>query len=87
MVIQVLNNNSIGMDNWEDRISASRNTYDNVISVRNKCEVPASLAAGDEFWFTPGSSHSSVCIFCDMLDFPPSVSYDIQNVSLTACSN
>ena len=84
-VVQVLNNDSIGEDNWRDSHSSNPQTYDNVFAVANTCKVPPSYKTGDVIYFNIESPKQNDCIVCAMWDAPPKVLYDIKNISATPC--
>lgn len=80
-VIQVLNNDSIGEDQWE----GEQGTYDNVFSVSNKCMIPASYKTGDIIYFEIDKPEQSDCIVCMMYDAPPKTQFKIKNISAEPC--
>ena len=79
-VIQVLNTDSIGEDGWKDG-SENSITYDNVFSVANKCDLPATIKTGDILTFNIGEPSKNDCIVCMMYDAPPKVSLGVVNVN------
>lgn len=86
-VIQVLNDDSKGVDRWIDLMGGNNTSYDNVFTVSNKCQLPSTMKPGDTFWFIMVSSNANNCIFCDMLDSPPPISFDVLNISGIPCTN
>lgn len=84
-VVQVLNNSSVGDAAWSDSM-VTHQTYKHVFSVTNKCEMPATLKAGDEFWFSLDSSHTASCIVCMMYDAPPRAQFAVKNFSTLPCA-
>jgi len=83
-VVQVLDNKKIGDSSWADSMSTHQ-TYNNVFSVSNKCELPQTLKAGDEFWFTIDSISKTQCIVCMMYDAPPQSKFSVKNFSSEPC--
>ena len=79
-VIEVLNVDTLGEDNWKDG-SAEGRTFNNVFSVANKCDIPASIKTGDELTFQLGESGKQDCIVCMMYDSPPKVKLGIVNIN------
>lgn len=79
-VIEVLNVDTLGEDNWKDG-SVEGKTYNNVFSVANKCDIPASIKTGDELTFRLGESGRQDCIVCMMYDNPPKVKLGIININ------
>ena len=77
-VIQVLNNDTIGVDGWKDSMSSDAQTYDNVFSVANKCDFSESYKAGQKFRFKISEKKSADCMVCMMYDAPPEASYSIE---------
>jgi hypothetical protein len=84
-VIQVLNNDSIGDDQWTDSTAGGQNTYDNVFHVANKCIIPDAYRTGDIIYFDLENPGSSDCIICMMYDAPPKTQFKIKNISSTPC--
>ena len=79
-VIQVLNVDTLGEDNWKDG-SEEGNTFNNVFSVANKCDIPASMKTGDVLTFEIGEPIKQDCIVCMMYDSPPKVKLGIININ------
>ena len=79
-VIQVLNVDTLGEDNWKDG-SAENNTFNNVFSVANKCDIPASIQTGDVLTFEIGEPEKQDCIVCMMYDSPPKIKLGIININ------
>lgn len=79
-IIQVLNVDTMGEDNWNDG-STEGNTFNNVFSVANKCDIPATIKTGDVLTFELGESAKQDCIVCMMYDNPPKVSLGIVNIN------
>ena len=79
-VIQVLNVDTLGEDNWKDG-STEGNTFNNVFSVANKCDIPASMKTGDVLTFEIGEPSKHDCIVCMMYDNPPKVKLGIININ------
>lgn len=84
-VIQVLNNDSIGDDQWKDSMEGEQKTYDNVFNVSNKCKVPASYKPGDIIYFDLEKPETNDCIVCMMYDAPPKAQFQIKNISSSPC--
>jgi len=83
-VVQALNNDTLGQDGWKN-LSDTTKTYDNVFDVSNKCKLPDGLKAGDVIYFTAEPTQPSDCISCMMFDAPPTVKYDLKNVTTNPC--
>ena len=84
-VIQVINNDSIGDDQWKDSTATGQNTYDNVFQVSNTCDVPNTYKTGDIFYFDLDNPGHSDCVICMMYDAPPKAKFRIKNISSTPC--
>ena len=84
-VIQVLNDNSIGEDQWKDATSEESKTYDNVFNVTNKCKIPATYKEGDIIFFKVEAPQQNDCVACAMYDAPPSTQFQIKNISSISC--
>jgi hypothetical protein len=84
-VIQVLNVDTLGEDNWKDG-STEGNTFNNVFSVANKCDIPATIKTGDVLTFQLGEPVKQDCIVCMMYDNPPKISLGIVNINDCAVS-
>jgi hypothetical protein len=84
-VIGVLNDDSIGDDQWKDSAANGENVYDNVFSVSNKCKIPDAYKAGDIIYFNLEKPGPSDCVICMMYDAPPKTQFQIKNVSSTSC--
>ena len=72
-VIQVLDAAHYDLgETWT--MEGTSNTYEHVAVVSNKCEFPATLHEGDEFYFNviAESDANNDCAVCMMYDFPPS---------------
>ena len=80
-VVQVLNNDSFGEDNWKD-IKSNNMQYDNVFAVSNACKIPAGVKAGTTIRFKASSPKPNDCVYCMMYDAPPSAKYDITDVMI-----
>ncbi len=84
-VIQVLNDNTLGMDGWTDRFGGNNVSYNNVFNLGNKCDLPSTFSKGDIIWFTIGPQVGGPCFACDMADYPPDVKYYVKNISGSPC--
>lgn len=84
-VIQVLDNDSLGEDQWKLTRDGIEETYDNVFAASNKCKISSSYKAGDIIYFTIGAPTQSDCVVCAMYDAPPKVQYEVKNVSSSPC--
>ena len=84
-VIQVLNNDSIGDDEWKNSMQGEQTSYDNVFSVSNKCKIPVSHKAGDTIYFNLDKPEPSNCVVCMMYDAPPKTQFQIKNISSAPC--
>lgn len=80
-VVQVLNNNSIGEDGWKDQ-SNNNAQYDNVFAASNACKLPAGLKAGTAIKFKLSPPKANGCITCMMYDAPPTVKFDINDLTV-----
>ena len=80
-VVQVLNNNSIGEDGWKDQ-SNNNAQYDNVFAASNPCKLPAGVKAGATIKFKLSPAKANDCITCMMFDAPPTVKFDINELSV-----
>jgi len=81
MVVQVLNNDSIGEDGWKDMMNNNAQ-YDNVFSVSNVCKLPEGVKAGVTITFKTATPVNSGCMFCMLYDAAPKAQYDITDVSI-----
>jgi hypothetical protein len=84
-VIQVLNDNSIGEDQWKDSFAQEEKVYDNVFTASNKCKIPLSYKAGDIIFFNLDKPNPDDCVICTMYDAPPQVKFQIKNISSAPC--
>ena len=82
-VIQVLNNDGIGIDGWSDS-HENIGTYDNVFTVSNKCQLTG-VNVGDVVYFDLEPATQSDCVVCAMYDAPPSAVFNVKNLSTAAC--
>lgn len=74
-VIQVLDPAYYNLgETWS--MQGDEKALDHVAVVANKCELPETLKAGDEFYFKiiPESEARKDCVVCMMYDAPPSKS-------------
>jgi hypothetical protein len=83
-VVQSLNVDTLGQDGWKNSADTTL-SFDNVFDVSNKCKLPAGLKAGDTIYFAVQPPQASDCISCMMFDAPPTVKYDLVNVSKDPC--
>ncbi|MDF2189524.1 hypothetical protein [Paraflavitalea sp. CAU 1676] len=83
-VVQSLNVDTLGQDGWKNMMDTTQ-VFDNVFDVTNKCKLPNDLKAGDTIYFTVQPTQPSDCVSCMMFDGPPTVKYDLQNVSKQPC--
>ena len=83
MVIEVLNNDSIGEDGWLDIYSNSR--YDNVFTVSNTCHLTSEPKVGDVVYIKIAKSGYNDCIRCALYDAAPVSSYDVKSISNLPC--
>jgi len=83
-VVQSLNVDTVGQDGWKNSADTTR-TYDNVFDVANKCKLPVDIKAGDTIYFAVAPVQASDCISCMMFDAPPTVKYDLKDVSRKPC--
>lgn len=83
-VIQALDRDTVGQDGWKN-MTDTTTTYDNVFDVANKCKLPGDIKAGDTIYFTLHPTQPSDCVSCMMFDAPPTVKYDLQDVSKQPC--
>jgi hypothetical protein len=84
-VIQVLDNDSIGDDQWKDSAANGQNVYDNVFNVSNQCKIPGTYKPGDTIYFKLENPGRSDCVVCMMYDAPPKTQLKITNISSTPC--
>ena len=84
-VIQVLNDDSIGDDQWKNSMQGEQDTFDNVFNASNKCNIPSSYKAGDTLYFKIDKPQPSDCVVCMMYDAPPKAQFDVKNVSSSPC--
>ena len=84
-VIQVLNDDSIGDDQWKNSMQGEEGTYDNVFSASNKCKIAGSYKAGDTIYFKLDKPETSDCVVCMMYDAPPKTQFEVKEVSSTPC--
>jgi hypothetical protein len=81
VVVQVLNNDSMGEDGWKDMANNDAQ-YDNIFAVNNSCKVSAGLKAGTTFSFKADKPTNNDCVYCMMYDGAPKTKYDISDVSI-----
>jgi hypothetical protein len=84
-VIEVLNDDSIGDDQWKDSSASRQNVYDNVFRASNPCAIPDVYKAGDILYFTLNKPEPNDCVVCMMYDAPPKTQLQIKNVSSAPC--
>lgn len=85
LVIQVLNNDTIGEDGWTDTFMNKNARYDNVFTASNACKISAAYKSGDIFYITIGSPASNDCVQCALYDAPPGVVYEVKTISNQPC--
>lgn len=70
-VIQIIDDKQNIGEEWTEM--GTERKISNAVNVLNKCELPASLKAGDEFYFKiiNESEAKQNCIACMMMDYPP----------------
>lgn len=81
VVIQVLNDDTIGEDGWKD-MRNSNTQYDNVFTANNACKIPAGIKEGTTLRFKVSNPVANDCVQCMMYDAPPAVKLDIKDVSI-----
>jgi hypothetical protein len=81
VVVQVLNNDTIGEDGWKD-IMNNNAVYDNVFAVNNACKFSENLKTGKTIRFKISQSTDNGCMFCQLYDGQPMTNYSISEVSL-----
>ncbi|MEO5997721.1 MAG: hypothetical protein ABIN89_13360 [Chitinophagaceae bacterium] len=84
IVMQALNNNSIGEDNWKD-VFDNNTHYDNAFAISNPCGLPSGYKVGDVVYITIAKATTSDCIRCALYDAPPLISYDIKAIGKFPC--
>lgn len=84
-VFQVLNDQSIGQDNWKD-IFSSNTYYDNVFTVSNSCSLPSEYKVDDVVYLTIEKAAEDDCVRCALFDAPPAVSYKIKTIGSLPCN-
>lgn len=85
LVVQVLNNDSVGEDGWKNAAAADSASYDNVFSVANICKLSQEIKPGTTFYFIIDKPQTTDCVVCMMYDAPPKTQFDIRNVSTKPC--
>ncbi len=80
-VVQVLDNDHIGQDNWRDMLDNNKE-HDNVINASNKCQIPESIQKGNIIRFRVNNPQLNNCALCFMYDAPPTVAFDIKDISV-----
>ena len=81
VVIQVLNDDTVGEDGWKDMTNNSAQ-YDNVFTANNACKMPAGIKAGATIRFKVANPVQNDCVQCMMYDAPPAAKFDITDVSI-----
>jgi len=81
VVIQVLNDDSVGEDGWKDMMN-NNVQYDNVFNANNACKLPAGVKAGATIRFKVNNPKENDCVTCMMFDGPPNAKYDLTDVSV-----
>jgi hypothetical protein len=84
-VVQVLNDNSVGEDQWKDLSAGEQKVYDDVFTASDKCKIPVSYKAGDIIYFNLETPNPDDCILCTMYDAPPQKKFKIKNISSVPC--
>jgi len=84
-VIQILDNDTLGVDGWLDHYGGNNIYYDNVFSTANKCDLPSNLNQGDIIWFTIDSPNGGRCMVCAMNDDHPGLMFNVKNISSSPC--
>jgi len=81
-IVQVLNNDEIGQDNWKD-IMDNNKVYNDVINASNKCEIPGTVNPGNiiRFKVEAPKTHND-CAICLIYDAPPEKAYEIKKIEL-----
>lgn len=72
-VVQILDSNFYNLgETWT--VNGTSTRYEHVAVVSNKCEFPANLTEGNEFYFKQinEADANNDCAVCMMYDFPPS---------------
>lgn len=81
IVVQFLNNDAMGENDWKDVINNT--VYDHVFLVGNQCLLSVTLKDGDLIRFkidnNPPPGH---CAVCQIADYPPTVGYVIKDISV-----
>lgn len=80
-VVQVLNDDTVGEDGWKDQANNNAQ-YDNVFAANNACKLPAGVKAGSTIRFKAGKPEQNDCVQCMMFDAPPTVKFDLTDVSI-----
>ena len=80
-VVQVTNDHSIGEDGWKDQANNNAQ-YDNVFAASNPCKLPKDIKAGDIIKFKISPAKANDCIMCMMYDAPPTVKFDINEMTV-----
>jgi len=82
-VVQVLNNDNIGDDSWNDVTINNNIAIDNVFVVSNACTLSSDIKkVGNIVRFKIDQSGKNNCVVCMIYDAPPKTAYDIKEVSL-----
>jgi hypothetical protein len=81
-VIQVLDNNNIGQDNWKDMFDNNKE-YDNAINASNKCEIPDFIQKDNIVSFRISYSQApNDCVICTLYDSPPNVYVKVEDIHI-----
>ena len=76
----MLNDDTVGEDGWKDMRSSAQ--YDNVFNANNACKLPSGIKEGATIRFKVSNPVVNDCVQCMMYDAPPTVKFDITDVSV-----
>lgn len=86
IVIQALNDSTIGDDGWADMFDNNKR-YDNVFSAFNSCKIPSEYKVGDIFYVKIEKPKTTDCVLCTMYDAPPKTAYEVKLMGNLPCDN
>jgi hypothetical protein len=78
VVMQVLNDDTIGEDGWKN----NNVVYDNVFTINNSCGFSEKFATGKTIRFKINAAAPNECVYCFVYDGHPMTNYTISDVSV-----
>lgn len=81
VVMQVLNDDTIGEDGWKDVIH-NNTVYNNVFTINNACKFAEKFGTGKTIRFKIDQSAPNECMYCLVYDGHPMTNYSISDVSV-----